>query len=50
MIGLNQNQDEKVSGLMRINLIVQREGEFYSKETVKVAQDLRIGRPLLFSF
>jgi hypothetical protein len=50
MVGLNQNQDEKVSGLMRINMIVQREGEFYSKETVKVAQDLRMGRPLLFSF
>jgi len=50
MIGLNQNPDEKKAGIMRINMIVQREGEFFSKETVKVAQDLRIGKPLLFSF
>ena len=50
MIGLNQTPDEKKVGLMRINMIVQREGEFFSEHTVKVAQDLRIGRPLLFSF
>lgn len=50
MVGLNQTQDEKKVGLMRMNMIVQREGEFFSEFTVKVAQDLRIGKPLLFSF
>jgi len=50
MIGLNQTPDEKKVGIMRINMIVQREGEFFSERTVKIAQDLRIGRPLLFSF
>lgn len=50
MIGLNQTPEEKKSGLMRINMIVQREREFFSEDTVKVAQDLKIGKPLLFSF
>jgi hypothetical protein len=31
-------------------MVVQREGEFFSERTVKIAQDLWVGRPLLFSF
>jgi hypothetical protein len=50
MVGLNQTPDEKKSGIMRINMVVQREGEFFSERTVKIAQDLWVGRPLLFSF
>jgi hypothetical protein len=50
MIGLNQTQDEKSVGILRINMIVQREGEFFSERTVKIAQDLWVGKPLLFSF
>ena len=50
MIGLNQTPDEKIAGIMRINMIVAREGEFFSGHTVKVAQDLWRGKPCLFSF
>ncbi|MFA5377439.1 MAG: hypothetical protein WC455_16930 [Dehalococcoidia bacterium] len=47
--GLNQSPEEKKIGLMRINTIVLREDEFSNHE-VYVAQALRQGRPLLFSF
>jgi hypothetical protein len=50
MFGLNQTTLEKRMGLMRINTIVMREGEFYNEDEVHVAQALRIGRPMLFSF
>ena len=50
MIGLNQTADEKTAGIMRINMLAAREGEFFSGRAVKVAQDLWRGRPLLFSF
>ena len=50
MVGLNQTQDEKRARLMRLNMLVQREGEFYADNTVTVAMDLWRGRPLLFSF
>ena len=50
MIGLNQNLAEKRARLMRLNMIEQREGEFFSDQVVTVAQDLWRGRPLLFSF
>jgi hypothetical protein len=50
MIGLNQSEIEKHAGLMRINMIVQREGEFFTDKAVTVAQSLQTGRPFLFSF
>ena len=52
MYGLNQDKDgrEKEIGLMRINEIVVREGEFSSKNEVYVMQKLQIGRPFLGSF
>ena len=50
MIGLNQEAAEKRAGIMRINMIVQRENEFFTEEEISVAQFLKAGRPLVFSF
>jgi len=50
MVGLNQTHEEKRARLMRLNMLVQREGEFYAEDSVTVAHDLWRGRPLLFSF
>ena len=50
MVGLNQTIEEKRARLMRLNMIIQREGEFYADQSVTVAQDLWQGRPFLFSF
>lgn len=50
--GLNQDTigREKKLGLMRINEIVVREGEFSADNEVCVLQDLAAGRPFLESF
>jgi len=50
MFGLNQTAAEKRAGLMRINTIVMRESEFHIDEEVHVAQSLKTGQPMLFSF
>jgi hypothetical protein len=50
MFALNQTENEKKKGLMRLNWIVLREGEFNSSEYVYVLQNLNIGRPILGSF
>jgi replicative DNA helicase len=52
MYGLNQDTEgrEKEIGLMRINKIVIREGDFHSSHEVTVLQRLEIGRPFLGSF
>ena len=52
MYGLNQDPKdrEKVLGLMRINEIVIREGDFSNSNEVYVLQNLRRGRPFLGSF
>lgn len=52
MYGLNQDtQDrEKKIGLMRINEIVIREGEFSNLNEVTVLQNLKRGRPFIGSF
>ncbi|MCK9429597.1 MAG: hypothetical protein M0R17_06295 [Candidatus Omnitrophica bacterium] len=52
MYGLNQDQTgrEKELGIMRINKIVIREGDFHSSQEVYVLQRLQIGRPFLGSF
>jgi hypothetical protein len=50
MVGLNQRLDEKRARLMRLNMLVQREDEFYDDNVVNVSLDLWRGRPLLFSF
>jgi hypothetical protein len=50
--GLNQDPQgrEKKLGIMRINEIVVREGEFSTDNEVYVLQDLAAGRPFLESF
>ncbi len=52
MYGLNQDVlgREKEIGLMRINKIVIREGDFHHTQEVTVLQRLEIGRPFLGSF
>lgn len=52
MYGLNQSPDgrEKKLGIMRINEIIIREGEFSNDSEVVVLQDLRRGRPFTQSF
>ena len=52
MYGLNQDPEgrEKELGLMRINKIVIREGDFHPTQEVYVLQRLQIGRPFLGSF
>jgi hypothetical protein len=50
MFGLNQRPNEKKIGLMRINEIVIREGEFDRASCVHVLQRLQTGRPYLSSY
>jgi hypothetical protein len=52
MFGLNQDTDgqEKRLGILRINEIVAREGDFSPDNEVKVLQALSMGRPFLGSF
>ena len=52
MYGLNQDRygREKALGLMRINEIVIREGDFSSNKEVTIIQDLRQGQPFLGSY
>lgn len=48
--GLNKTNLEKQLGIMRVNPILTREGEFFTDKCVKVLQDLPSGQPLLDSF
>lgn len=50
--GLNQDVDdrEKMIGLMRINVIVQREGEFYHSNEVTILQNIKRGKPHIGSY
>jgi hypothetical protein len=52
MFGLNQDKEgrEKEIGIMRINEIVIREGEFSKLNQVHLLQNLRIGQPCLASY
>ena len=52
MFGLNQDRysREKKLGIMRINQLVLRSGEFDSTTTVTVLQSLNLGRPFLDSY
>jgi hypothetical protein len=49
MYGLNQSNEEKRIGLMRINEMVVREGDFDTGSVVRVLQRLQMGRPLIGS-
>lgn len=50
MYGLNQDEDEKKIGIMRINALVIREDEFSITNQVTILQRLQIGRPFLGSY
>ena len=52
MYGLNQDKDgrEKEIGIMRVNRIVLREGDFHTSQEVHVLQRLEMGRPFLGSY
>jgi intein/homing endonuclease len=52
MYGLNQDPAgrEKELGIMRINKIIVREGDFHPTQEVNILQRLQIGRPFLGSF
>jgi intein/homing endonuclease len=50
MYGLNQDDDEKTHGILRINPVVVREEEFDRNRSVAVMQNLNIGRPHLGSY
>lgn len=52
MWGLNQDtkDKEKKIGIMRLNEIVKREGEFFHSKEIKVLQNLKRGRPFLGSY
>lgn len=50
MYGLNQTNEEKKIGIMRINEIVIRDSDFDRIQGVKVLQSLKMGRPFLGSF
>ncbi len=50
MYGLNQLPEEKKIGLMRLNELVVREGDFDRTAEVHVLQKLQMGRPFIGSF
>jgi len=52
MYGMNQDPGgrEKKLGILRINELVVREGDFSVDNEVRIVQDLRIGRPYLESY
>jgi len=50
MYGLNQTDEEKRIGIMRINQIVVREDDFLTSKPVHVLQRLQIGKPVLESY
>ena len=52
MYGLNQDRDgrEKKIGLMRINELVVREGEFSNLNEAKALQNLQVGKPFTGSY
>jgi len=50
MYGLNQSNEEKKIGIMKINELVVREGDFDTTNQVKILQRLQIGKPYLGSF
>jgi len=52
MVGLNQDTKdrEKKIGIMRLNEIVKREGEFFHSKEVYVLQNLKRGSPFLDSY
>ena len=50
LLGLNRTDREKEDGLMRINEIIAREGDYLVRRTVTVLQSLKRGRPCIDSY
>ena len=50
MLGINQMESEKEVGIMRLNWVMLREGDFIVNRTVKLLQSLQTGRPFLGSY
>jgi len=50
MLGLNQTQEERDNGIMRINVISHRHREFFQNRAVMVEQDLAISNPCRRSY
>ena len=50
MLGLNQTDEDKRRGIMRINWLVLREGEYKVTHMVKILQCLQIGKPMIASY
>lgn len=48
-IGLNQTPEEKVRGIMRLNVLFHRHNEFHIDQEVIALQSLHLGQPLLDS-
>lgn len=49
MIGINQNKEEKELGVMRLNMIARREGEYLESKCVYVAGCLAVCNPVVLS-
>lgn len=49
-LALNQTDDEKRDGVMRIATLIAREEDFDVKREVVVGQNLRLGQPYVFSY
>ena len=49
MIGINQTNEEKEKGIMRLNWIVRREEEYHENKCIHVAGCLSLGNPLIKS-
>jgi replicative DNA helicase len=50
MLALNQTQEEKATGIMRIGVLLAREGEVDARSEVAILQCLRAGQPCLASY
>lgn len=50
MWGLNQTDEDKVKGIMRLNLLLARNDSFNSSRCVSVLQSLETGQPLISSY
>ena len=49
-LGLNQTEGEKARGMMRINVLAYREGEFLQSKECVILQQLDFGQVMLDSF
>lgn len=50
MWGLNQTDEDRMRGIMRLNLLLARNDSFNSSRCVSVLQSLETGQPLISSF